>query len=280
MNTLEPTVTDFIHISYETDDFIVSFSIEFGKAKDADECNNAYIRKRYETPYEIQKYNIDEKDMYCLLAEEGAFALKVFNVNVISKNKLNKIENIKYNYGLAVMLDMNQEPIYNNFSDFTVSNNLERDGVPWVVYNGDELLVDQNGKAMFQWSTAKALEKGINPTPEQELMGVEKRHENSGMIYITFQPVYNEEIVIQEPLTRGLTRGFTPSNAARVGYGSKAETKSQKSDAKVIKNSRFILPIRIRNIGEPSSNTKCAKDLKSALYVHELQKKIGVIPDY
>ena len=277
--TIEPIVMNFIPFSYETDDFTVSFCIEFGKAKDAYEYNS-YIRKKYETPYKIEKYNINEKDMYCLLAEEGAFALKVFNVNVISKNKLNKIENIKYNYGLAVMLDMNQEPVYNNSSDFTISNYLERDGIPWVVYNRDELLVDQNGKAMFQWSTARALEKGVNPTPEQELMGIEKRHENSGMIYITFQPVYNEEIEIKEPLTRGLTRGFTPSHAARVGYGSKAETKSQKSDAKIIKNSRFILPIRIRNIGETSSNTKCAKDLKSAMYVDELQQKIGVIPDY
>lgn len=288
MNT-EPILTTFIPISYETDNYKVSFSVEFGKSKDADKCNNSNIRTVYNTPYEINKYTIDDKNMYCLLAEEGSFALKVYDVNVISKNNSDKrkIHNgyITYNYGLAVVLDINNEPIYNNSTTFVPSNDLERDGVPWVVYNNKELIVDQNGHATFQWSTARALEKGVKPTAEQEEMGVEERHENSGMIYITFHPVYTEETHIieeKEPVSRGLTRGFTPhpSYAARVGYGSKAETKSQKSSAKTIENSRFILPIRIRNIGETSSNTKCAKDLQSALRVEELQKRTAVLPDY
>ena len=294
MNT-EPIITNSIPISYETNDYKVSFSIEFGKSKDADEYADSKVRTKYENPYNIQTYNIEEKNMYCLLAEEGSFALKIFDVKVISKNNPDKrkIHNgyITYKYGLAIILDMNEEPIYKDSINFTLSNNLERDGVPWIVYNDNELRVDQNGKAMFQWSTARALEKGVEPTSEQKLMGVEKRHENSGMIYITIHPIYTEKthIVEEQPVTRGLTRGIsseslthslTPSYAARVGYGSKAETKSHETNAKTIENSRYILPIRIRNIGETSSNTKCAKDLKSALYVDELQKRTGVLPDY
>ena len=153
--------------------------------------------------------------------------------------------------------------------------------------NNQTLRIDQNGEAQFQWSTAKALDKGVKPTPEQELMGVEERHENTGMIYITFQPIYTETEVKEEPeeltrgLSRGLTRGFTQSHAARVGYGSSANTKSKVASAIPIVNSRYILPIRTRIIGDSfDPNVKCAKDLKSALRVEELQKKTGVLPDY
>jgi hypothetical protein len=280
---MTPETTNNIIISYDTVDVEVSFKIEFGKSKDSTNCDDSSARTNYDKPYEIEHHIIDENNAYCVLMEEGPFVLHVSDVNVVSKTNLTKrkIHNgyVTYNYGVTAVLDMNKEPVYNNTTGFTPSNEIERDGVPWIVHNNKKLRVDQNGEAMFQWSTARALEKGVKPTPEQELMGVEERHENSGMIYLTFQPVYTEE-THEEERTRGLTRGLTPSNAARVGYGSKAATKSTKSSAIPIVNSRYILPIRIRNIGATSADTKCAKDINSAIRVEELQRKTGVLPDY
>jgi hypothetical protein len=292
----EPVITKNIPVSYETDDVKVSFEIEFGKGNDGYNTSS-YERTAYEEPYDIENHDINSVKMYCLLANEGPFVLKVTNVNVVSKKDLYKkiIDNgyIKYNYGITTVLDMNKEPIYYSPISFTPSNDVERDGQPWIVPNNKILKVDQNGQAMFQWSSAKALDKGVKPTPEQELMGVEERHENSGMIYLTFQPMYQEETIIEyavPEVTRGLTRGFNleppvtrgfTSHAARVGYGSRAETKSKTSTAIAVPNSRYILPIRIRIIGDNfDPNIKCAKDLKSAMRVEELQKNTGVLPDY
>jgi len=293
---MTPEISNHIPICYETDDVKVSLTIEFGKAKNAKDYPDAIVRTKFDIPYDIEKHIIDnQKHAYCLLAEEGAFSLKITEVKVESKTNLvkRKIHNgyVLYNYGITVVLDINKEPEYNSGIGFMPSNDIERDGVPWIVHNNKILCIDQNGNAMFQWSTARALEKGVKPTPEQVLMGVEERHENSGMIYITIQPMYTEETNVEEEqqVTRGISRGFsleeptrglTPSHAARVGYGSRAETKSKSVTPIPIINSRYILPVRIRNIGETSPDTICAKDIKSAMRVEELQKKTGVIPDY
>lgn len=305
----EPVIANNIDVSYETDDVNVSFKVEFGKGKEGYGFSS-YERTNYNNPYDVEIYEIDNKKMYRLLAEEGPVVLKVTNVNVVSKKNKSNVRD-SYNgytiteYGITTVMDMNKEPVYDNSTSYTPSNDVERDGKPWIVKNYKTLKVDQNGEAMFQWSTAKALEKGVKPTPEQELMGVEERHENSGMVYITFQPIYTEEFhynkeeeeltrggntrglyrglggneEVTRGLTRGLTRGITSSSAARVGYGSKAETKSKSVNAIPIPNSRYILPIRLRIIGETSNNIKCAKDLKSATRVEELQKNTGVMPD-
>ena len=299
--TQQIQTTKYIPVSYETDDVKVSFKVEFGKGQDAANCYNSTFRTHYDTAYDIQNHKTDDDiNMYCLLAEEGVIVMKVSDVEVISKTSNNKRKIIngymQYNYGITSVLDMNNEPMYDSPTSFMPSNDIERDGKPWIVHNNKTLIVDQNGQAQFQWSTAKALDKGIKPTPEQELMGVEERHENSGMLYITFQPMYTETEVIeeQEELTCGLSRGvsrglsrvltrrFEPeSHAARVGYGSKAETKSKSSSAIAVPNSRFILPIRTRVIGDSfDPNIKCAKDLKSAMRVEDLQKKTGVLPDW
>lgn len=305
---VDPILSSFIPVSYETDDVKVSLNIEFGKGKDS--SYEAYLRTGYEEPYTIEKFDVDGKEMFRLLTEEGPFVLKINNVNVVSKKNLYKrdIYNgyVEYSYGITSVLDMNTEPVYDTPISFQPSNNIERDGKPWIVKNKKNLRVDQNGEAKYQWSTAKALEKGVKPTPEQELMGVEERHENSGMIYITIQPIYTEEThyneVEEEPLMRGgggLTRGFNSgttrgltrgldsgvtrgikSSAARVGYGGSAKTASKSVSAIPIPNSRFILPIRLRTIGDSSDNTKCAKDLTSAMRVEELQKKTTTIPDF
>jgi hypothetical protein len=302
----EPIIESYINISYETDAVSVSFDVEFGKGVDSYDMTS-YERTKYKRPYDIEVFEIDNKKMYRLLAEEGPIVVNITNVFVKSNTNKNKVLTsygyILYEYGISMVLDMNKEPVYDDPRSFTPSNDVERDGISWVVKNYKTLKVDQNGKGKYQWSTAKALDKGVKPTPEQEEMGVEERHENSGMLYITFQPIYTEEIVYEEKevtrgggatrgLTRGLTRGFGGNNedgevmrsikssAARVGYGSKVETKSKDTTVTSIANSRYILPIRVRIIGDVSGNTKCAKDLKSALRVEELQNKTGIIPDY
>lgn len=277
-----PDVSKLININYQTEDLNVSFSLEFGKAIDSD-VESAISRKNYNTPYNVEKYDIDGKSMYRLLAEEGPFALKVTNVDVQPKDKVFRRNTedgyITYDYGLAVVLDMNHEPEYDTPTTFYQSNFMERDGRSWVVKNGKTLLADQNGGAEFQWSTAKALDKGVKPTAEQELMGVEERIEHTGMIYITFHPIYTQE-EHQNPkeLTRGLTRGWN-SQSARVGYGSKASTASTSVKAIPVYDSRYILPIRLRIVGDCTGNVKCAKDLRSAMYVHDLQGKTTVFPD-
>ena len=283
-----PIIIKTIPLKYSTDDLDISLEIELGKGK---ENRSSYERTRYETPYDIEKHTINDVNMYILLANEGAFVLKVKDVNVIPKNGLyrKEIRNgyIKYRYGLLVVLDLNKMPEYNSHTSYTPYNDVERDGNPWVVMNNSTLTVDQNSEAQFQWTTAKALDKGVKPTPEQELMGVEERHENSGMVYITIQAVYEEETIIEceyetQEVTRSTTRGATRgsnSYGARVGYGSRVETKSTKSNAKPVTGTRFILPIRFRIIGDIDPNIKCAKDIVSAIRVEDLQKNTGVMPD-
>lgn len=291
------TITQYIPISYETDDIIASFKVEFGKGKDSEYSSSERERTFYCNPWNIQNFKTEDNIMYCLLAEEGCIIMRIFDVNVVPKteNYKRKINNkcIERNYGITVVMDM-KEPVYKDSISFKPSNNIERDGRPWVVLNNKILCVDQNGEASFQWSTAKALEKGVKPTPEQELMGVEERHDNTGMLYITIHPVYIEtEIEEPQELTRGVSRGLSrgvtrglsmdniQSQAARVGYGSRAETKSKSVSPIPIPNSRFILPIRTRIIGDTfNPNIKCAKDLASAIRVEELQKKTGVLPDW
>lgn len=107
---------------------------------------------------------------------------------------------------------MNKEPEYKGSISFIPSNDIERDGKPWIVKNNDTLCVDQNGAADFQWSAAKALEKGVKPTPEQVLNGVEERHENSGMIYITFQPIFIEKTIYYKENKDEITRSFSQTS--------------------------------------------------------------------
>lgn len=294
------TLTDKIPINFQTEEYNISLDVKFGKGIDADFYIADNIRTKIQKKYNFEIFENDGKQMYRLLCEEGVFILNIDNVSVVPKNNLYKKYTddgyILYEYGVSIALDMNIEPKYDSSTSFK-SNNTERDGKPWIVKHGGSLKVDQNGEALFQWSTAKALDKGQKPTPEQELMGVEERHENSGMIYITIQPIYTEKYEEKEltrsfnissanqsrGLTRGLTRGIgnqPESKAARVGYGNRASTKSISSSAIAIPNSRYILPIRLRIVGDANENVKCAKDIKSAMYVAELQDKTSVIPDF
>lgn len=314
-----PTISNNINMSYKTSKVSVSFTVEFGKGIDSDEVVSQYLRTAYDKPYDIENYDVEGKFMYRAMVEEGPFVMKVKNVNVLPIDGIYKKDfdggYQELSYGLAVVLDMNTMPTYDDPCSFQPTNIVERDGVQWVVMNNKSLKVDQNGNAKYQWSTARALEKGQKPTPEQELMGVEERHENSGMIYITFQPIYKTDTVYHQievtrsltggatrGLTRGATRGLTrgiggsddngdddsivyrgfkrDSVAARVGYGSQAKTTSTSVTTYLVKDSTYILPVRLRIIGDTcSENVKCAKNTERALYVHELQNKTSVFPD-
>lgn len=308
-------ITQNIPIKYDTDDFNISFDVEFGKTRDT---NDKY-RVNYRNPYDIENIDIDGKKAYRILAEEGGFVMKVSNVNVSSKKGITEKPfwggKIVYKYGLCVTLDLNKEPVYDNNNSLTPSNDVERDGKAWMVYNGCTLQVDQNASAQFQWSTAKALDKGVEPTEEQVLMGVEKRHENSGMIFVSFQPVYNsifeyddkdsssdDETPVMRGFkagteaTRGLTRGIgggltrglgadtmrsiKKHSSARVGYGKKITTNGTNVDVTIIPNTRYILPARMRVYAdEINDKIRCAKDLTSAIRVEELQKNTVIMAD-
>lgn len=296
---VEPMILKSLPISYDTDTLNVSFTLEFGKGNDSSIHYDSSIRTYYDEPYDVEKFEMDGNSMYRLLAEEGPFVMQLSNVNVEPKNRIYKKDivggYIEYNYGIVVVVDLNKEPVYSSPTSFEPSNDVERDGRPWFVKNNRTLRVDQNGEADFRWSTAKALEKNAKPTQEQIEMGVEERHENSGMVYITFLAACVEEThyyeVEEEPLYRGATRGITRgggegttrgmtrSSAARVGYGSRAKTHSTSVNPQPVVNSRYILPIRFRTIGETSDKTKCAKDLKSAMRVDVLQMKTLTMPD-
>lgn len=70
------------------------------------------------------------------------------------------------------------------------------------------------------------------------------------------------------------------THASRVGYGRRVKTNGTNCNVKPIKNSRYIIPMRMRIKGETfNEEIRCAKDLKSAKRVEELQKMTAVFPD-
>ena len=54
--TATPEIIDYIPICYETGDVKVSLKAQFGKAKNAKDCPDAYLRTKFEIPYDIEKY--------------------------------------------------------------------------------------------------------------------------------------------------------------------------------------------------------------------------------
>lgn len=300
------SVSNNIPIEYETSDVKVSFEVEFGKAKNACDYPES-SRVNYETPYTVENYEQDGKKSYRIQAEEGAFAIKVSKVNVVPKKDYNRKDYLR-KYGLCVIVDMNEKPEYFNQVSLGQINDTKRDGGSWMIYNGKTLKVDQNSHAKYQWSVAKALEKGVEPTEDQIMKGVEKRHENSGMVYVTFHPSYTEEYIGKDDdeeeevvyrgfggVTRGgsgnITRGLNmdtlmrgmsdrPSKAARVGMGYQAKTTGTNCVVRNIEYSRYVLPVRFRVTDETFENDiRCCKDFESAKRLDELQKNTGQCPD-
>lgn len=254
MCSKEPIIINSIPISYETKDYKISFCIEFGKAKEPN--NYASVRTNYDKPYEIEKYVSGDKSLYFLLAEEGPFAIKVYDINVISKNNIHAVKSrsgfITYNYGIIVALDMKELPIYTNPREFVPLNHHIRYGVPWVIHNKDVLRVDQNGDSPIQWSTKGVLENG----------------ETSGMLFLTFQAIYSEESNINnDPFSKLATVIRDP---IRISY-KKSNIQSSKSSAKVIEYTRYVLPICLKLI--KNEDIKQPNNLKSKLKESKLEKE-------
>lgn len=282
------SIIEKIPISYKSDEAFVNFDISFGKGHDSRLVQNEYTRTNFDKNYDIELFENDGVKMYRIIAHEGVFVMRVDNINVSGLN-----ENPKYNYryGIRIVVDLNHEPKYSNSINHIPFNNIERDGGAWDLENGKAFHIDQNSNAKFQWSTAKALEKNVEPTKEQEEMGVEKRHKSTGLIYITCIPIMKKQlkeeynIPKEQPQYRGGSgeaqfRGGS-SHAARVGYGSRATTKTEYSDFAAIYNSKYILPLRFRISTEGVSDkpVNCARNLEYAQKIEDLQNNTAVMDD-
>ena len=288
-----PIVSKNLYISYRTGNgTFVGFGLEFGEGTDSSIEPLSELRTKYDTPYDIEMYKSDGQTQYRVIAEEGMFVMKVNNIEIRSET-----EDYEYNYeyGLRVVVDLNEEPKYINTTDSSPSNSIERDGIPWDLKCNTSYNLDQNGKARFQWSTARALKYGKEPTERQKEMGVEERHKNSGLIFVTCVPIFKKTQIPQYTQTDnvcrgGIYRGSTAyrggnisrgSSAARVGYGSAAATNSSVSEFVPIHDGRYILPLRFRiaNSDKDNMEIKCAKNIEFAQNINQLQQSTGVMED-
>ena len=282
-----PIISKNLYVSYRTGDgTFVGFGLEFGDGTDSSIESSAEMRTKYDTPYDIEMFKSDGQTQYRVVAKEGVFVMKVNNIEVRSDT-----EDYEYNYeyGIRVVVDLNNEPKYINTTDCTPYNSMERDGIPWDLKCNTSYNLDQNGKARFQWSTARALKYGEEPTERHKEMGVEERHKNSGLIFVTCVPILKKtqkpQYVQIDNVCRGATyRGgdvLRGSSAARVGYGSAATTKSSVSEFEAIHNGRYVLPLRFRiaNSDKDNMEIKCAKNLEFAQNINQLQKSTGVMED-
>lgn len=288
-----PIISKNLYISYRTGDGIfVGFGLEFGKGTDSSIEPLSELRTKYNTPYDIEMYKSEGQTQYRVVADEGVFVMKVNNIEVKSYT-----ENYEYNYeyGIRVIVDLNEEPKYINTTDSTPSNSIERDGIPWDLNCNKSYNLDQNGKARFQWSTARALKYEEKPTDIQKEMGVEERHKNSGLIFVTCVPIFkktrkSQYVHVNNVCRDGAYRGCTAyrggnvsrgSSAARVGYGSAATTNSSESEFIPIHDGRYIIPLRFRisNSDKNNMEIKCAKNLEFAQNINQLQQSTGVMED-
>jgi hypothetical protein len=294
-------ITDNIPVSYNaydenvvftTDKVNVSFNIIFGKGKDALEYNDEKELKQFTKKYNVDTLENNDTKAYYIIADEGPLLIKIDNLDIYSR-----YNNDKYDYALGFVVDF-EEPEYISDEHYTPFN-IDRDGVmwsvpvkePWEATNPYNNTFYQNGKAKYQWNTARA--KNINEelTEDEKELGIEKTSDSTGLLYITFMVLCKEKEIVQEKevmrscntrsagVSRGITRGNTDSVAGRVGYGHSASTSSTTSTFKYAKHtSKVVIPIRIR-ISKDSEVTdmNCSKTLKGA-EVNMERKKIVVAP--
>ena len=280
-----------ININYKTNssdnilynNLYVQFGVSFGEGTDSKIEPSSSVRTHFTEPYMIETFTKDEANMYRIVANEGVFIIRVDDINIKFRGEH---PDYNYEYGVRIVVDLNKKPVYlySGGSSYP-TNTIERDGGCWDLPNGRSFNLDQNSNAKFQWSTAKALSKGQKYTQQQEDMGVEERHENTGMVYITCIPIYKKtrkqpEVSIYRG--SGITRGGT--HAARVGYGSAAATNSISSDFIPFSNGRYVLPVRFRidkqNYKKKyTASVRCAKNIKFAHSVEQLQQNTAVMGD-
>jgi len=273
-----------IPISYNTHSHNINFDLIFGEGKDGADCKNETDRKNFSTSYDIEVYEnkTDEDYMkgYRVVAKEGPLVIRLDNITINSNNTSN------YDYAIGFALD-NNEPHYSNNWE-TIPNNIERDGTLWTIPANTNTYYnfDQNPKGKYQWVSKRALELNYEPSQEENVLGMEKTTEKTGLIYLTFMVFHKNKVITQlvcEGITRGggATRGGTPQNssAARFGYGNETESASSKSNFKFVNGTeKYVLPIRLR-IAENSSTTNinCAQTLECAS-INSLRKQTMTIP--
>lgn len=273
-----------IPIKYKSDDYEVSFKIKFGLGLDSSIQPDEEIRTDYKTSYDIEQIEIGDKNGYRVLAHEGPLVIDISDINISSD-----IYDTNYEYALGVVFDLS-EPKYNTDASIT-PNNIERDGIMWNIPSDmydESHKFDQNAKAKYQIILRRAMEMGYKPSEEESEMGMEETTQTTGLMYITFMIFRKEKQQIYRSAfrgggaTRGITRGGgnVDSDPARIGYGNSASTNSVRSQYVYAPNTqKFILPIRYRIVKESDvSNINCAKDLKSAMHVEELNKNTIAIP--
>ena len=289
-----------ININYKTNssdnilynNLYVQFGVSFGEGTDSKIEPSSSVRTHFTEPYMIETFTKDEANMYRIVANEGVFIIRIDDINIKFRGEH---PNYNYEYGVRIVVDLNKKPVYlySGGSSYP-TNTIERDGGCWDLPNGRSFNLDQNSNAKFQWSTAKALSKGQKCTQQQMNMGIEERHENTGMVYITCIPINKKTRKQPEAyiyrggssdgvqMRGGVTRGG--SHAARVGYGSAAATNSASSDFLPFSNGRYVLPIRFRidkqNYKEnDGTSVRCAKNFKFAQSVEQLQQNTDVMGD-
>ena len=265
--------TKSLNIKYETNNNDVSFKLEFGKGKDSLMYSNENDRTNIEKTYTIEVYEQEEKKGYRIICDDSPLVIKLSDISV------NGINNNKYDYALGFAVD-NMEPEYDNEMDI-IPNNIERDGTMWSLpaNNKKEYKFDQNPRGEYQWQTKRACEEGYKPTDKEKELGIEETTEKTGLIYVTFMLMCKEKV--EEPVTRGVTRGVSDqeeSERGRFGYGNSASTKSEKSDYKYLNGSeKYILPLRIRISKESEeTNINCSQTIRGA-NINDLKKRTMVV---
>ena len=284
-----------IPINYVTGDYNISLNLTFGEGKDSENVKNENERKNFNESYNIEVYEVfdgeDYKKGYRILCNEGAFVVKLSNIEI---QKINNNERENYEYAIGFALDNEKPEYYGEMS--TIPYNIERDGTLWTIpaNKGSSFNFDQNPKAKYQWVAKRALDINYEPTEEEVELGMEKTNENTGVIYLTFM-IYKKPKV-QEPtrgFTRGITRGATrgatrgicddvlqkESDAARFGYGNEASSSSVKSEYEYVKNTeKYTLPIRLRiNKTSEKSNINCSRNLSGA-NINTLKRQTMTVP--
>lgn len=250
-----------IPIKYSTNNYTISFCLDFALGIDSAIEPDAEIRTDVHTFYDIEKIQKGEQVGYRVVGHEGPLVTRVSNISIS-----NIYTNDTHTYALGVVVDI-KKPEYATPASIQPIN-IERDGVMWnIPLDNQPYSFDQNAKANFQVVLRRALEEGYVPNEEERFLGMEETSETTGLLYITFM-VFQKEKQLPTSVTR--SGGNT---LARVGYGNMANTASNKSTYQYAPNTeKYILPIRYRISKDSAvSSINCADNLKSAMDVSELQ---------
>ncbi|EKX34861.1 hypothetical protein GUITHDRAFT_146873 [Guillardia theta CCMP2712] len=266
-------------------EYRVSFDLDFCKGKRSSEFGE-YERLCFGEAYDVETFLLDEGDRkaYRVIAEEGVLLSRISNMSVKTAESGDTDTN---DYSIAVLIHTKEPKFPEDDKDSdTPLNPDSTDGVPWSVpiYRNSQT-IDQNGLGKFQITVKRAVER--NELPEDPY--TEVTTDSTGVVYMTFF-VEHKPKPEREEATRGggsfRTRGCgeVKHDQARVGYGDRASTASQKSQYKTIPGTgRFILPLRYMvRAGSDASEAPCSETAPKAeariMALEELQAQVAVVP--